>query len=84
MMVVQFNRAVPLSYKSITMSNTATYPITANDAANVLQLIDVCAKRGAFQGPELGAVASIRMVFDKIVGEHKAAFPEVVTPPPAE
>lgn len=58
------------------MPNTSKYTITANDAANALQLIDTCAKRGAFNGPELGAVASIRMVFDNIVAQYKKENPE--------
>jgi hypothetical protein len=49
------------------------YTITGADAVNVLQIIDLCAKRGAFQGNELGAVASVRMVFDKIAAAVNAA-----------
>jgi len=31
-----------------------------NDLAAVIQIIDVCSKRGAFEGPELASVGQVR------------------------
>lgn len=34
-----------------------------NDLAAVVQMIDVCSKRGAFEGPELAAIGTLRARF---------------------
>ena len=34
--------------------------LTAQDIGNALQIIDECARRGAFQGPELSSVGAVR------------------------
>jgi hypothetical protein len=34
-----------------------------NDLAAVVQMIDVCSKRGAFEGPELSAIGTLRTRF---------------------
>lgn len=54
-------------------TNTATAPdagqnatpaqLGLNDLAAVVQLIDVCSKRGAFEGAELAAIGALRTRF---------------------
>jgi hypothetical protein len=34
-----------------------------NDLAAVVQMIDVCSKRGAYEGPELAAIGALRTRF---------------------
>jgi hypothetical protein len=46
------------------------------DLAAVIQIIDVCSKRGAFEGPELESVGQIRGKF--------AAFVQANQPPAEE
>ncbi len=51
-----------------TATNTPDQPATPpqlglNDLAAVVQMIDVCSKRGAFEGPELSAIGTLRTRF---------------------
>jgi len=55
-----------------TTENTENPTIQLVDLANALRIIDVAAKRGAFEGAELSQVGAVR---DKI-----AAFLNAVTP----
>ena len=55
------------------------YPITHIDASNVVRIIDVVTKRGAFEGAELTAIGQVRTRFASIVEEHAKSLP-----PPAD
>jgi len=47
-----------------TTEQPATPPqLGLNDLAAVVQMIDVCSKRGAFEGPELSAIGTLRTRF---------------------
>lgn len=51
-----------------TQANTATEQAPApqlnlNDLAAVVQMIDVCSRRGAYEGPELAAIGALRTRF---------------------
>ena len=47
-----------------TTEQPATPPqLGLNDLAAVVQMIDVCSKRGAFEGPELSAIGALRTRF---------------------
>jgi len=47
-----------------TTEQSATAPqLGLNDLAAVVQMIDVCSKRGAFEGPELSAIGTLRTRF---------------------
>ena len=56
-----------------------TYPISPVDASNVVRIIDVVTKRGAFEGSELTAIGQVRARFASIVEEHSKSLP-----PPTE
>ena len=47
--------------------------LSLQDLATVVQIIDICSRRGAFEGPELEAVGGLRSRFVAFV---KAASPE--------
>lgn len=51
------------------------YPITHIDASNVVRIIDVVTKRGAFEGAELTAIGQVRTRFASIVEEHAKTVP---------
>lgn len=46
--------------------------ITSTDTKNVVQLIDVVAKRGAFEGGELATVANLRARFVNLTKDLEA------------
>lgn len=54
--------------------NTANEKITPNlslqHIQSVITLIDLCSKRGAFEGSELSAVGTIRESFSQILDFH--------------
>jgi len=54
--------------------------LTVQDIGNVLQIVDECSRRGAFQGNELQSVGSVR---DKLAAYVEANAPqtESVEPP---
>ena len=60
--------------------------VTSTDTKNVVQLIDVVAKRGAFEGGELATVAALRGRFVQLTKElegveaNLAAQPQPVNP----
>lgn len=45
--------------------------LSLNDLAAVVRLIDVCSKRGAFEGPELTSVGELRGKFAQFVEANK-------------
>lgn len=49
--------------------------ININDLANCVNIIDMCAKRGAFEGPELEQVGTLRSRLVKFV--NSSVPPEV-------
>jgi hypothetical protein len=66
-------------------TNTPDQPATPpqlglNDLAAVVQMIDVCSKRGAFEGPELASVGALRTRFVEFL---KANQPKDQAPAPA-
>jgi hypothetical protein len=66
-------------------TNTPDQPATPpqlglNDLAAVVQMIDVCSKRGAFEGPELASVGDLRTRFVEFL---KANQPKDQAPAPA-
>lgn len=62
-----------------TNETPATPPpqLTLQDIAAALQIIDICSKRGAFEGAELSAIGQVR---DKIATFLKAATPPAQAP----
>lgn len=52
--------------------------ITVEDLTNIVKLIDVCAKRGTFEGAELGVVGALR---ERVVAFITASTPAVVEQP---
>ncbi len=68
-----------------TATNTPDQPAASaqlglNDLAAVVQLIDVCSKRGAFEGAELAAIGTLRTRFVEFL---KANQPKDQAPAPA-
>ena len=60
--------------------------ITLGDMATMVQLIDLCSKRGAFEGPELEVVGGLRSRVVAFVEANKPAdeaAPEGQVPEPA-
>lgn len=52
-------------------NKTPTPPqITLADLVDVVNLIDLCCQRGAFNGEELSAVGSLRHVFATFIESH--------------
>jgi hypothetical protein len=67
------------------MSETTKLPykidLTVKDLADVVRIIDMCAERGAFKGPELEAVGSLRgRFFTYINGAKENNTPVPQTP----
>lgn len=57
--------------------------ITASDLELVVQIIDTCSRRGAFEGKEMARVGEIRNKLDSVVNFHAqepAGKTQVVTP----
>jgi len=59
-----------------TQEAEAAPELKIGDLAYVVQIIDVCSKRGAFEGSEMEAVGGVR--------GRLAAFVKAHTPPPEE
>jgi len=55
--------------------------LSVQDISNALQIIDECARRGAFQGPELQSVGVVRDKFAAFVDAHQPAEEEDVEAP---
>ena len=47
--------------------------ITLGDMATMVQIIDLCSKRGAFEGPELSTVGALRTNLVNFVEANKPA-----------
>jgi len=47
--------------------------LSLNDLAAAVQIIDVCSKRGAFEGPELETVGQVRGRFAAFIEANKPA-----------
>ncbi len=58
--------------------------LSVQDISNVLQIIDECARRGAFQGPELQSIGVVRDKLAAFVDAHNPAAEEVEAPEPPE
>ena len=59
--------------------------LNVQDISNALQIIDECARRGAFQGPELTSVGAVREKLAAYVNANRPAEPEnVYVPEPPE
>ena len=73
-------------------AETEAVQLSLQDIATMVQIIDICSKRGGFEGPELEAVGGLR---NRVVGFLNEAskgqedapegqVPEVVAEEPAE
>ena len=51
-------------------AETEAVQLSLQDIATMVQIIDICSKRGGFEGPELEAVGSLRT---RVVGFLNAA-----------
>ena len=58
--------------------------LTAQDIGNALQIIDECARRGAFQGPELSSVGAVREKLAAYVAANNPQNPEENTEAPEQ
>ena len=54
-------------------TETEAPQLSLQDIATMVQIIDVCSKRGGFEGPELEAVGSLR---NRVVAFLNAAAPK--------
>lgn len=53
--------------------SSAPAGLSLNDLAAVVRIIDICSKRGAFEGPELSSVGALREKFATFVEANKPA-----------
>jgi len=73
-------------------AETEQVQLSLQDIATMVQIIDICSKRGGFEGPELEAVGGLRnrvvtFLNEASKGQEEAPegqVPEVVTEAPAE
>lgn len=59
-----------------TEEQTAAPSLSLQDLASVIQIIDLCSQRGAFQGSELEAVGALRGRFQSFVAANAPAEEE--------
>lgn len=59
--------------KAVETAETEAPQLSLQDIATMVQIIDVCSKRGGFEGPELEAVGSLR---NRVVKFLNAAAPK--------
>lgn len=64
----------------------ATASLTLADIQSVINLIDIVSARGAFKGPELCSVGTLRDTFERFLKVHapKAPPADTDTPAPAQ
>ena len=73
-------------------AETEAVQLSLQDIATMVQIIDICSKRGGFEGPELEAVGGLRnrvvaFLNEASKGQEEAPegqVPEVVAEEPAE
>lgn len=58
---------------AVETAETEAPQLSLQDIATMVQIIDVCSKRGGFEGPELEAVGSLR---NRVVKFLNAAAPK--------
>ena len=71
------------------VENQAAEPVqlSLQDIATMVQIIDICSKRGGFEGPEMEAVGSLRNRTVKFLESNRpeeGAAPEGAVPTTAE
>jgi hypothetical protein len=72
--IIDINSAPQTSAAPADATQPTTPPqLSLNDLAATVQLIDVCSKRGAFEGPELSTIGALRQ---RITDFLKAAAPQ--------
>ena len=54
--------------------NSEPATLNVQDLAIVLRLIDICSKRGAFEGAELAVVGQLRTRIAAFIGAYGAAY----------
>lgn len=52
--------------------------LTIQDIANAVAIIDICVKRGAFEGSEITSVGLVRDKFVSFIENNKAVEPKEV------
>ena len=73
-------------------AETEAVQLSLQDIATMVQIIDICSKRGGFEGPELEAVGGLRNRVVAFLNEAskgqeetpEGQVPDVVTEEPAE
>lgn len=65
-----------MSEENQTETETVKPDVSLNDFIVMIKLIDICSKRGAFEGPELKDVGTLRTRLKEFVDYHKPAEPE--------
>jgi len=71
--IVDINSAQQVGAAPADATQTTPPQLGLNDLAATVQLIDVCSKRGAFEGPELSTIGGLRQ---RITDFLKAAAPQ--------
>lgn len=64
--------------KAVETAPTEAPQLSLNDIQTLVQIIDICSKRGGFEGPELEAVGSLR---NRVVAFLQAAAPKTAEAP---
>lgn len=59
--------------------SAAPVGLSLNDLAAVVRIIDICSKRGAFEGPELSSVGALREKFATFVESNRPKETEANT-----
>lgn len=62
-----------------TTTTETSVGLSLQDLASVIQIIDLCSKRGAFEGSELEAVGALRGRFQQFVAANAPAEEEEST-----
>jgi len=70
-----------MSEENQTETEAVKPDVSLNDFIVMVKLIDICSKRGAFEGPELKDVGTLRGRLSEFVEYHK---PEESEPEPEE
>lgn len=58
--------------------------LSVNDIANTVQIIDECARRGAFQGAEMQSIGAVRDKLAAFVDHHRPEEQPDEAPEPPE
>ena len=65
-----------MSEENQTEAEAVKPDVSLNDFIVMVKLIDICSKRGAFEGPELKDVGTLRGRLSEFVEYHKPEEPE--------